>query len=288
VKSHARSSRLWSFVWDRLLLAYGQWLPYHPKKWRVVDALMPRAAPTWTTPRLAKRRGIWFELDLRQFGDRFIYYLEYERWETRFVERCVRPGWVVIDVGAHIGYYTLLFARRVGERGCVLAVEPALATFASLRRNIELNPAVNVRACRMALSDRQGVARLRFGKHSGLTHLATHDDPGDETTPMSTLDDFVKEQGLTRLDFLKVDIEGAEGRLLAGAVDTLRRLRPIVMIEVNPAALAMLGERAEDLVRRLEALGYSLHTPTWRGLRPLRALPGPGQFVNAVGFPRAG
>src|SRR5262245_2470231 len=132
-------------MWDRALLAYGRLVPYHPRKWWVITALAPRAAATWTDRRIAQRHHVWFDLDLHQFVDRFIYYLEYERGETRFVEQFVRPGWVVIDVGANIGYFTLLFAKKVGPAGRVHAIEPAARITESLLRNVSLNRASNVR-----------------------------------------------------------------------------------------------------------------------------------------------
>jgi len=274
-------------LWDRALLAYGRLMPYHPRKWRVVGWLAPRAAATWTSPRIAQRRGVWFELDLHQFVDRFIYYLEYERWETLFVERFVRPGWVVIDVGANIGYFTLLLARKVGPTGQVYAFEPAAAITASLLRNIDLNRASNVQTYRAALAAQRGETSLRRGRpdNLGQTHLAVPGDPGDELTPVTTLDAFVEEHGLTRLDFVKVDIEGAEAAFLAGAACTLARFRPTIMIELNPTALRALGANPTDLVRTLEGLGYVLKKTTWRGLRPLRALPAPGHYVNIVALP---
>lgn len=281
------ASGRWPVVWDRALLAYGRLAPYHPRKWWVLSLLAPRAAATWGTPRIARRRGVWFELDLRQFVDRFIYYLEYERWETLFVERFVQPGWVVVDVGANIGYFTLLFARKVGPAGQVHAFEPAAVTAASLLRNIALNRPTNVWTYRMALANRRGKASLRRGRadNAGQTHLAAPGDPGDESTPVTTLDAFVEEQGLTRLDFVKVDIEGAEAAFVAGAACTLARFRPAIMIEINPTALRALGANPGDLVRTLEALGYVLKRTTWRGLRPLRTLPAPGGYVNVVALP---
>jgi FkbM family methyltransferase len=277
----------WAGVWDSALLIYGQRLPYHPRKWRVLAALAPLARPTWSRPRVAKRRGVWYQLDLQQFVDRYIYYLEYERWETRFVERNVRPGWVVVDVGAHIGYYSLLFSRLVGATGEVHAFEPAPSTYDGLKRNIELNKAWNVSPYRIGLADSTQETSLLPGKggDSGRAHLAPSQEPGSNRVLVTTLDRFVNERALRRLDLIKVDIEGAEQRFLSGAEHTVRRFRPILMIEVNPTMLELFGTGAEKLIQALSHYGYVLREPTWRGLRPLGSLPAAGQYCNVVALP---
>ncbi len=277
----------WATLWDRVLVTYGRWFPYHPAKWHVLEVLGPKAQATWTCPRVVKRRGVWYELDLRQFVDRYIFYLEYERWGTRFVERVVKPGWVVADVGANIGYYTLLFARHVGRSGCVHAFEPSATTYEALMRNVLLNKANNVRVHRVALADTCGKAPLIWGPPSnrGKDRLAYACELGHELIQVITLDRFVSEQRVERLDLVKVDIEGSEQRFLSGAAETLARFRPIIMIELNPAMLGLSGTSAEQVVRHLQKDGYSLYRPTWRGLLPVRELPAQGQWFNVVALP---
>lgn len=124
--------------WDLALLGYSM-LPYHPGKWRVFERLWPKTQGVWRDPSIVKRSGLRFELNRHDFVGRYIYYIGYEIEETRFLERCVRPGWVVADVGANIGYFTMLLSRMVGATGVVYAFEPAALVYAGLRRNCELN-----------------------------------------------------------------------------------------------------------------------------------------------------
>ena len=112
-------------IWDRLLSVYARVLPNHPGKWGVLNALASKAEPAWQQPRVAKcGSGALFELNLKHWVDRDVYFLQYEYWDSRFLRRLVRPGWVVIDVGANIGYYSLLCAKLAGPIGRVFAFEP--------------------------------------------------------------------------------------------------------------------------------------------------------------------
>jgi FkbM family methyltransferase len=275
-------------VWDRLLLAYGLRLPYHPRKWRVIELLAPKAAATWSRSRIVERRGLRFDLDLRYLIPRDIYYLgEYERWESRYLRRLVKPGWVVADVGANIGYYSLLFGKLVGSSGCVHAFEPTESTYRSLIRNVTLNQTTNVRAYRLALSDRAGNTRLvRSDRNPALNRLARPDESGEEDVRVTTLDTFVAQHGIRRLDLIKIDIEGAEKDFLKGAESTLVRFCPTLMIELNTAALGRFGTSPAALRGEMERMGYALHRPTWRGCTPLDRLPASNEYFNVVAVPR--
>jgi FkbM family methyltransferase len=274
-------------VWDRVLTLYGRWLPNHPGKWVVLNALARRAQPAWNQPRIARCRGDWFELNLRHWVDRDVYFLQYEYWESKLLRRIVRPGWTVADVGANIGYYTLLFARLVGRSGCVYSFEPQASTYAALSRNISLNEPGNVRAFRLALSDSVGnVPLAATGERPHATHIAADGEASSERVPLITLDSFLVAEGARRLDLVKVDIEGYEMRFLAGAAETLARFRPIVQLELNPHMLARFEASPEAVVKQLADAGYRLYRLRHSRLRPLRALPAPGEIWNVLAFHR--
>src|SRR5271168_2767235 len=95
-------------MWESLLCFYSTKLPDHPAKRRTVLNLAHLMRKTWSIPRVARRRGITFELDVNDAIPRSVYYLgHYEKWETRWLEGVIESGWTVLDVGAHIGYYSL-------------------------------------------------------------------------------------------------------------------------------------------------------------------------------------
>lgn len=143
----------------------------------------------------------------------------------------LKKGWMFLDAGAHIGWYTLIMSRRVGPEGKVLVVEPNAANFAVLSRNIKDNKLSNVLAFQVALSDKDGYAQMVLA--DSPTQHSIIDNPEDaklETVKTMRLDTLLEEAGVECLDFAKVDVEGAEMQFLQGASKTLEH-RPEMVIE---------------------------------------------------------
>jgi FkbM family methyltransferase len=164
-----------------------------------------------------------------------------------FAER-VRPGSVVFDLGAHIGYYTLLASRLVRGGGRVVACEPSPRNLRHLRGHVEMNRLRNVEVVAAAVCDREGTASFSSGGGSGTGHLAGKGE-GKIRVVTTTVDRLRSSTGLSP-DFLKVDVEGAELDLLRGAAATLREARPVVFLSTHGAALR------EEAIGVLAAAGY--------------------------------
>ncbi|HEV2736093.1 MAG TPA: FkbM family methyltransferase [Longimicrobiaceae bacterium] len=175
----------------------------------------------------------------------------YEPEQTRLFAEHVRPGTTVLDVGAHVGYYTLLSAVLAGPAGSVWAFEPNPQNCAFLRRHLEINGCANARVTEAAVSDAAGRARFDFGRGSGTGHLA-----GDGALEVETvrLDDFVRERGIAPTA-IKIDVEGAEVRVLDGGRDTLVEHRPVLFLSTHGA------EVHRACMELLRTLGY--------GFRPI-------------------
>jgi FkbM family methyltransferase len=271
-------------MWESLLCFYGTRLPDHPGKRRTVLNLAHLMRKSWNVPRIAERRGINFELDLNDAIPRFLFYVGYyERWETRWLESALEPGWTVLDIGAHIGYYSLLCAKGVGPTGAVYAFEPRPSTFAQLRRNVELNPGLNVYPQAMAVSERAERLGLSETNSSNTgTSYITGKGSADSGVAATTLDEFVCEHGLTRVDFIKADVEGHEVKVLSGATQTLDRFRPRVMIELSPDALQRFGDTSESVIESLRSRGYLIYEATRRGLRLMNRPPDAGTYTTVI------
>lgn len=171
----------------------------------------------------------------------------YEPEQTALFRECLQRGDTLLDVGAHAGYYSLLSARLVGERGSVWSFEPNPGNCAWLRRHVEVNDLRNVRVHEVAVSDRAGSARFAFGRGSGTGRLAAD---GAVEVRTVTLDEFCTEREI-RPTAIKIDVEGGELGVLSGARRLLREVRPVVFLsthgpDVHRACLAML-----------ETLGYA-------------------------------
>jgi FkbM family methyltransferase len=242
-----------------------------------------------------KRQELWLEFNRRQLelpfqyvwydGLRFQLYLGNDLSRQLFIGGCadpneftlliklIAPGMVAVDAGANEGLYTLFLARRVGENGSVLAFEPSHREFSRLRSNVELNRLDNVRLFNMALGNQDGEAHLQIAgyEHEGQNTLGgfVHEgvDPlRTEQVQVRRLDSAVAEAGLTRLDFLKMDVEGCEMRLLQGSQTVLRNLRPVILFEAADKALRQQGSNREELTQLLRECGYLIYAFDSSGL----------------------
>ncbi|MGC1304165.1 MAG: FkbM family methyltransferase [Caulobacteraceae bacterium] len=171
---------------------------------------------------------------------------------------------VVMDVGAHAGQFTKLFAR-MARTGKVYAVEPSLYARSILRPALAWNRIRNVRVLPMGLSDAPGAAVLytpltpRGSLGYGRAHL--RDGPqGDahmvQTTALQTLDAMVEREGIGRLDFIKVDVEGWEVQVIKGGLDTIARFKPALFLEVSAEWLTRGRHTPDDLWALLQPFGY--------------------------------
>jgi len=190
----------------------------------------------------------------------------FEPNEFNFLDRLLKPGMVFVDVGANDGYYTLFASRRVGPGGRVVSVEPSSRERGHLERNIARNGIANVEIVPAALGASAGHADLHLahGVHTGHNTLGrfAHDDvvPAKvERVPLETLDAVVTRLALPRVDVVKIDVEGGEANVIAGARALLAAMRPVLMMEVSDSALRAQGSSEAALLEVLRGeLGYEV------------------------------
>jgi FkbM family methyltransferase len=270
---------------DQLLVAYGH-LPHHPGKGKVYDRLLPLVKGTWRTPRLRTRFGVCFECDLNDKLTRYLYYQGLWRRDCRILARLIKPGQVIIDAGANIGYFAFLFAKWMRGNGIVHAFEPFPGTAMRFERNLALNPRLQpvIRLHRSAISDFVGRTTM-CAPDQGNQGCNFLNPAGETEVSVTTLDAFCESERLTRVDMIKIDVEGSEVALLRGAEETIRRFHPVLMIEVNPSTLQNFGCTARDLIEAIGRYGYRLHYSARFGLKPLERLPVYGEEPNVFAFP---
>lgn len=191
--------------------------------------------------------------------ERLMWAGAYERELVDLFKLVLKPGMTVLDVGANIGYFSVLAAGLVGESGQVHSFEPAPTCFARLKRNLAAFPWASASA--VAVGDAPGTACFHFSDKANETGWGSLLSEGDactrETTvPVVRLDDWAREQGIGRVDFIKMDIEGAEFRALQGATELLSRYRPVVVAELNSVCLARDDRQPSDVLAQLRAAGY--------------------------------
>lgn len=189
----------------------------------------------------------------------------YEPNETAFVLKTVKPGMTVLDIGANIGFFTTMFAGLVGNSGKVIAFEPVADTFHKLKSAVALNHIENiVELHNVAASSGPGTCELAYDMHSfnmgGISIRPTGSETNMQLSQVAetkSIDDVVWGRPV---DFMKMDIEGAEAFALSGASKTLSTSRPTIIMEFNQGQLKMVsGVNGVDLFKQVQDLGYAAH-----------------------------
>lgn len=188
----------------------------------------------------------------------------YERGTTRLFKETIGEGMVVVDIGANIGHFTLIAARLVGNKGRVFAFEPEPHNFDLLVKNLELNRYSNVIPVPKAVSNRNGRARLyldkiNWGEHSLSKQCPTHFNGVSVEVEIQTLDDFLKDYD-GKVDFIKIDAQGAELAIIQGMTNVIKNNRDLKMVvEFWPEGLRHFGSSPEELLNALVSYGFKLY-----------------------------
>ena len=214
------------------------------------------------------RHGIMWQLDLREGIDLAIYI--FGKFEAETVEaytQWIEPGDTVLDIGANIGAHTLWFARLVSQEGFVLAFEPTKYAYDKLIINTQLNPDLKSRiTIAQVILGREDRDNNRAQIYSSWTVTGTVDRhpkhrgelKSTEGASMLTLDSYLSQQRIKRVDFIKIDVDGYECDVLKGAQATLKQYKPILCIELSPYALEERGASMIELVKILSDCHYQL------------------------------
>lgn len=209
--------------------------------------------------------GLAYSLSLHDGGELLSEQLlregVWEAYETRLVVDALAPGQVFVDVGANIGYYTLLASRLVGAAGTVYAFEPEARNYALLEANCRAHDEENIRCFDMGLSNSNGEVPLYLSRDNLGDHRLFDDNARDMVHVRMARGDDVLPRTCTQIDFLKIDTQGAETFVVEGLAGRIRSsLGTIRMIvEFWPSGLARSGSSARALVELLAEFGLAFN-----------------------------
>lgn len=193
-------------------------------------------------------------------------YPTFEPGVVKTVRKLVKEGMVAVDCGAHIGVFTLLLSQLVGKKGKVYAIEPDKRNFALLGKNIELNGYKNVIARRAAITSKDGKVKLYVDDETPVDNRITFDASRSRKTESVDgvcIDSITKNK---KIDFIKLDIQGAEILAMEGAEKVLRKNKKLIMVvEFWPYGLSRSGKSPNDLIKILQKYGTIKYLHTYTG-----------------------
>lgn len=248
---------------------------------RPFSAILPQKfkIPVWGTfrLRLPDHKSININLNYTCWHGRLLFwdgFKGYEHEVTRQFIELIRDKEVFLDIGANIGYYSLL-AKTYNPKLQVHAYEPLPDAVHFLEKNIRINGFEHCQVHQLALADKNGasVFESRVSKDfpnekyqiAGDSSLVNYDNTARKQIKvrLQTLDDFIYEKGITRVDYIKMDTETTEHLILKGAESTIKKFRPLIQCEV------IKGQQEADLKAQIKALDYSVYLFTKEGLKQL-------------------
>lgn len=200
----------------------------------------------------------------------------YEPGTYRIFNEILRPRMTVVDLGANIGFYTLLAAKLVGPEGRIYAFEASPDNFEVLEENIRLNGYDNVIAVNKAVLNREGVVKLWTCAEDSASHTLFR-NPGSSDIAVEveaiTLDSYFEEIGWPCIDLIKMDIEGAEPFALEGMNELISKMNSLkLIIELYPYTLKAAGLEPKDFLVQLQRMGFVISViRDPYGLRPVNS-----------------
>lgn len=216
--------------------------------------------------------GFRLNCDLQDPEQEKIYFYGHyhERYEARLIREALSPGEFFWDIGANIGYFTLVAATALQNTGGIVAFEPGKTAFQRLQENISLNTFTNITAVNLAVSNCAGEARLYLDTNIADTGANLYQGGNDRTQfeyiQTIPLDAFLAREHLLPPQFIKVDVEGAELAVLQGAANILTEFSPLLLLEMEDKNLKAAGTDKTAIQNWLSPLGYRgafLHKGRW-------------------------
>jgi len=254
-----------------------RWRPRFRRIWNRILPAVP--VPLRISP------GFWW-IARRDVVSDALFSGAFERSGRAFLKSFLAPGMTVFDVGAHGGVYTMSAARLVGPGGRVVSFEPSPRERARLLGHLRLNGIANATVVPSAVGSEDGEVELLVveGLETGCNSLRK--PPGQRVrgtrVPITRLDTYVERHAIGRVDFIKMDIEGAERDALRGARALFERDRPVLLCEIEPARIEPWGYDPHEIFDALDSLRYDWFSLDAEG-RPVavrdRSAPPSGEYV---------
>lgn len=222
-------------------------MPLYLKKGNIVDT------NGYTLKIIPNDKGISTELRV---------FKTHEPLATELLRKELKDGMVCIDMGSNIGYYAILESKLVGNSGKVIGFEPAPMNFIYLNHNVAANKLSNIETYNTAIGDTDGYVNFLIREQSNSCRVvfsqATNQLDGIATikVPVKTLDTFIQERQITKVDFIRMDLDGYEYKAYQGMINTIKRFKPALMMEIHPEFMGQ--DKTLQLLKNLQNDGYEI------------------------------
>ncbi len=254
-----------SYIWlyNRPMLRKLLWLILHPffensYTKNIINSVVNFFKPDFVT---VNGNKIFIDKDDRVISLELLLSGKWEEFEASLFEKNIHLGDTVIDIGAHIGYYTLIAAKKVGPTGKVYAFEPLLKNFKLLKKNVQVNGYINVIAVNKAVSNRNGTSKLFLSREDNFGDQRIYDPEGNRssiTIGTVRLDSYFKNKD-QKINMIKMDIQGAEVKALTGAQAILRKNNHLKLFtEFWPKGLRQCGSSGQQYLDLLRKYNFKL------------------------------
>ena len=205
--------------------------------------------------------GITYQLNLHEQIDSALFFLgSFDQHTNNAIKRLCKKGMTALDIGANVGAYTFILAKLVGKYGKIIAFEPMSNAFSKLKRNMALNNFQNITLEKLALTNESKKEYAMFRTSWLVRGGSRIDSQKNEEIYFITLDDYLKKKGIKKVDFIKIDVDGYEFKVVQGAINTLKKNKPILILELGIYTLEKNGDKIEDFILFLLNLGYRFYS----------------------------
>jgi len=197
-------------------------------------------------------------------SEELLMFHTHEPLSTKLLSPLLKKDMYCLDVGSNIGYYVCLESNAIGNNGKVISIEPSPINFKYLKKNVELQNTSNIEIHNFACGNENNEIEFYVSDRSNWSRVATDkfiDAPPDVIVqtikvPMKTIDSFIEEKSLPRLDFIRMDVEGFEVNILEGMHQTLEKFQPMLHMEIH---LFLLGiSETKKLLQNIQKHGYEI------------------------------
>ncbi len=204
--------------------------------------------------------GVNLKLDIHDYVSHYLYF-QFKDYGMEQLMNLVEKDYFVLDIGTNYGSTILQFARKVGKNGTCFGFEPDPINFKICTENLNLNSDLKISVENIGLGDKKGTFNLVVDTESnrGGNRISTNTSGKEShTVNVEVLDQWISNKSIERLDLIKIDVEGFELNVLKGGIETLKKFKPVLFIELDDENLKLQNHSAKELIEFLENLGYSL------------------------------